>query len=308
MYLLKQIKRRFFPTIVEQLGYSDKDIIVIANIDDVGLHKDETEASFKAFKSGMVKSGSLMTPCPNFDRAIELWKDNPEVDLGVHLTLTCEWGVKYPWAPILPKNDIPSLYNSQGIMWQNVKELLLHAKREDIERELEAQIKKVLNKGLKPSHLDYHMNFAFQANLFPIVLKLSCKYKIPMRVPKNKKFKFPFIRNNFWSLRRKGYVFADTRKGLYMMSGEDQTLEYRKTKYHEQLRSLKPGINNINLHIAFHTKELENIMGFHDVSIRNIDYDVWTSDDTKLLAKELGIIFTDFRRFQKLQERLMKHI
>ena len=85
MTVMHHIRLKYFPTLAEQLGYSDKDILVIVNIDDVGLHKDETEASFRALNFGMVKSGSIMVPCPNFDQVIKLWQENPEIDLGIHL-------------------------------------------------------------------------------------------------------------------------------------------------------------------------------------------------------------------------------
>ncbi len=308
MSFVHRIKQQYFPIVAEQLGYSDKDILVIVNIDDVGLHKDETEASFRALNFGMVKSGSIMVPCPNFEQVIKLWQKSPEIDLGIHLTLTCEWGEKYPWAPVLSKTDVPSLYNPEGSMWPTDEAFLLHANRKDIERELEAQINKVLDTGLKPSHLDYHMNFAFHGGLFPIVMELSRKFDLPMRVPKSKIYKLPFTKNNLRSLRRRGYVFPDTRKGIYTMGGEDQSLEFRKAKYHDHLRSLQPGVHNIHVHITFQTKKLEHIMGLHDSSIRQIDYDVWTSDDTKKLVEELGIIFINFRPLQKLQERLMNHM
>lgn len=304
MSFIGNIKKRYFPTLAEQLGYSDKDILVIVNIDDVGLHKDETKASFMALNFGIVKSGSIMVPCPNYKQVIKLWRENPEIDLGIHLTLTCEWGEKYPWAPVLPIKDVPSLYNPEGIMWPTIEALLLHASRNDIEGELEAQINKVIDTGLKPSHLDCHMNFAFHGDFFTLLMELSRKFNLPMRVEKRKRYKLPFIKNNLWSLYRKGYVFPDTRKGIYMMEGGDQSLEYRKATYHNHLRSLRPGVHNIHVHLAFHTKELQSLMGLRDSSIRQIDYDVWTSDDTKILAQELGIIFINFRPLQKLQERL----
>ena len=98
MFLLGGIKRRYFSSLREDLGYSRRDILVIVNIDDVGLHKDETEASFKAFRFGMVKSGSIMVPCPNYAEAVRLWRENPGIDLGIHLTVTAEWGKKYPYS------------------------------------------------------------------------------------------------------------------------------------------------------------------------------------------------------------------
>jgi len=305
MSVIAYIKNKLSLSLVEQLGYSDKDILVIVNIDDVGLHKDETEASFRALNFGIVKSGSIMVPCPNYDQVMKLWKKNPEIDLGIHLTLTCEWGEKYPWAPVLPKTDVPGLYHPAGRMWPTVETLLMHANREDIEKELTAQIDKMLDTGLQPSHIDHHMNFAFHWDLFPIVTELSYKYNLPMRAPKRKIYKLPFIKNNLWSLRRRGYIFPDSRKGIYMMGGDNQSLEYRKMKYYDHLRSLKPGVHNIHIHIAFRTEELQYLMGPHDSYIRQIDYDVWTSDDTKKLAEELGITFIGYRPLQKLQERLL---
>ena len=306
MVVFHRIKQAYFPTLAEQLGYSRKDILVIVNMDDVGLHKDETEASFRGLNFGIVKSGSVMVPCPNFNHAMELWRENPEYNLGIHFTLTCEWGGKYPWTPVLPRADVPSLYNPEGIMWRTVTELLQHGKRSEINRELDAQINKVLDTGMKPTHLDYHMGFAFHPDIFPIVMELSRTYDLPLRAPKRRRYKFPFIKNNLWFLRRSGHTFPDTQMGIYMMRGSDQSYEYRKAKYHDHLRGLKPGVHNIKIHMALQTEELKKIMGEHKTSIRQIDYDVWTSEETKKLAEDLGIIFIGYRPLQQLQEELMK--
>ena len=100
-----------------------------------------------------------MVPAPNFEQAINLWRENPEIDLGIHITLTSdEWGEKYSGQTVLPKTDVPSLYSPQGVMWTTDEAFIIHAQRKDIENEMEAQIKKVLDTGLKPSHLDHHMS------------------------------------------------------------------------------------------------------------------------------------------------------
>jgi hypothetical protein len=150
------------------------------------------------------------------------------------------------------------------------------------------------------------MDFYYQSDLFGDVMELSRKYNLPMRVWRRRKYKFPLIKNNLISLHRRGYVFPDTQMGIYMMGKQDQSLEFRKAKYYDYLRSLKPGVHNIKVHVAFQTEELKNIMGEHDSSIRQIDYDVWTSGDTRKLAEELGIILMGFRPLQEVQEELMK--
>jgi len=309
MSSMNRIKQNYFPTLAKRLGYSDKAILVIVNIDDVGLHKDVTEASFKALKFGMVKTGSIMVPAPNFERAINLWQENPEIDLGIHLTLTSdEWGEKYSGSTVLPKTDVPSLYSPQGIMWTTDEAFVMHAKRKDMENEMEAQIRKVLDTGLKPSHLDHHMSIYSHPDFLSILVELSLKYKLPMHLPGRRRYKLPFIKNNFSSLRRRGHVFPDTQMGIYQKGEQNLTLDFWKARYHDRLRSLKPGVHIIKVHIAFNTKELQSITGLHDSSIRQIDYDVWTSDDTKKLAQELGITFIGYRPLQHLQEKVMLNL
>ena len=73
-------------TLAEQLGYSREDIILIVHADDLAIHEDQTDGSLGVMKKGMVKTGSVMVPCPDFERTASIWKDTPDLDLGLHLT------------------------------------------------------------------------------------------------------------------------------------------------------------------------------------------------------------------------------
>ena len=303
------IKQLYFPTLSERLGYSSKDILVIVNIDDVGLHKDVTEASFEALKFGMVKTGSLMVPAPNFEYAIKLWQENPDIDLGIHITLTSdEWGDKYSGPTVLPQTDVPSLYSPQGIMWKTDADFIAHARKRDMANEMEAQIKKVLETGLKPSHLDHHMSIYGHPDFISILVELSRRYQLPMHLPGRRRYKLPFVKNNLFSLRRRGHVFPHTQKGIYQEGERNLCLDFWKAGYHKHLRLLRPGVHVIKVHIGFMTKELQDITGLRDSSIRQFDYEVWTSEDTKKLAEELGITFIGYRSLQCLQEKLMSNV
>ena len=187
-------------------------------------------------------------------------------------------------------------------MWSNVEDLLLHATREDIRKELMAQIERMIDDGLQPTHLDHHMDFYYFDDLFEEVMELSRRYCLPMRVWRRRRYRLPFLRNNLVALRRKGFVFPDTQMGLYGYKGQDQSLEIRKRMYHNHLRSLRPGVHNIKLHIAYDTEEIQNMMGTHFASVRQIDYDVWTSEETRTIAQNLGIHFIGFKPLQRLQE------
>jgi hypothetical protein len=144
------------PTLAEQLGYSKKDIIIIVHADDIGIHKDQTDGAFDSMKMGMVKTGSVMVPCPDFERVASIWKDDPELDLGLHLTLTSGHRKSYRWKPLLPESKVPSLYNPDGYIWRSPEEFGQHLNIPEALMEIEAQIIKALQAGLRPTHIDTH--------------------------------------------------------------------------------------------------------------------------------------------------------
>lgn len=109
------------PTLATQLGYSKDDVIVIVHVDDIGIHKDQTDGALDSMKMGMFKTGSVMVPCPDFERVVSIWKDNPHLDLGLHLTLTSGHRESYRWKPILPRSKVPRLYNPDGYIWRSPK-------------------------------------------------------------------------------------------------------------------------------------------------------------------------------------------
>ncbi len=206
-------------------------------------------------------------------------------------------------APILSKSEVPSLYNPAGLMWPDVKSMIDHANLNEVSKELEAQIKKVTDSGLKPTHLDGHMLFYYNNDeIFAKVLELSFKYKIPLRIFKSKKYLLPFYPNSVNQLRRLGYIFMDTEKGFYRYKGELQDSAFIEKQYHQYLMALKPGINEIFTHLAYDSPELAIAIGEKDARRRWVDFAIWTDIRTKELAKKCGIIFIGYRPIQELQE------
>jgi hypothetical protein len=101
-------------TLTEELGYTDQDTLAIVHADDVGSHPDQLDGALAAMEVGMCKTGSVMVPCPDFERVLSVWQQRPGLDLGIHLTLTSEWGTRYGWSPVLPRSEVPSLYTPEG--------------------------------------------------------------------------------------------------------------------------------------------------------------------------------------------------
>ena len=148
-------------TMAERLGYNQNDKLLIIHADDIGMSHSVNKATIEAFKAGIVTCGSIMVPCPWFTEFAAYYRENPGLDIGVHLTLTSEWKY-YRWGTVASKDKVPSLIDEEGFMWRSYEEFNQHAKPEEVEIELRAQIERVLQFGIKPTHIDTHMGTCLQ--------------------------------------------------------------------------------------------------------------------------------------------------
>ena len=89
MLLLFQVGRS--PAATKSKLDPAREVLVVVNLDDIGVHQDQTDASFAAIRKGMAKTGTIMVPGPDFQRTAGLVKANPDLHFGIHITLTNEW-------------------------------------------------------------------------------------------------------------------------------------------------------------------------------------------------------------------------
>lgn len=179
---LKNVSRSLFELIRhygEIVSHKQKDVgtkKVIINADDFGLTREVNRGILRAFREGIVTSTSLLPVGQAFEEAVQMAHDHPGLGVGIHLCLTAE-------APVLSRAEIPSLVDKDGRFYGNWRKLfcrLILGKIDlrEVGKELEAQILKVFDSGLFPTHIDSHQH----AHLFPmisdIVLQLAEKYKI----------------------------------------------------------------------------------------------------------------------------------
>lgn len=127
---------------------------LIVNGDDFGLTRGVNAGIIQAFREGILTSATLMANGPAFDDAVELARANPQLGVGIHLCL-----VSGP--AVASAKDIPALADRDGQLPKTLFVLLTRLSggwipTRQIEREFRAQIQRVLDAGIRPSHLDTH--------------------------------------------------------------------------------------------------------------------------------------------------------
>ena len=140
----------------KQAPASEQTYLVIRT-DDAGMSHSVNMGLERLIASGLPVSVSVMFPTPWYQETVEILKRNPDVSVGIHLTLNSEWK-NYRWGPVLGRTAVPSLVDADGYFFPSAAALYEnHPKLDEVERELRAQIDRALKSGLKIDYVDYHM-------------------------------------------------------------------------------------------------------------------------------------------------------
>jgi predicted glycoside hydrolase/deacetylase ChbG (UPF0249 family) len=134
---------------------------LIVTADDVGIHRGMTAGAIRAHREGIVTACSVVANGVAFYDAIEQLRDVPSLEVGVHLTLVEERSLT---GMRLPRSYV-----------EFVREM---KDRDAIERELRAQIERVLATGLRVTHLNGHQHVHMWPSVFAIVSKLADEYGV----------------------------------------------------------------------------------------------------------------------------------
>ncbi len=123
------------------LGYPVDARLLILNADDFGMCHAVNEAIFHALKKGLLRSTTLMVPCPWALHAMHFLADHPEIPFGIHLTVICDW-VDYRWGPVTSREKVPSLINQAGYFYnfEHMPEFLAQVRLDELEMEFRGQI------------------------------------------------------------------------------------------------------------------------------------------------------------------------
>jgi predicted glycoside hydrolase/deacetylase ChbG (UPF0249 family) len=153
---------------------------LILHVDDLAMCHGANRAFLDLARAGFVTCGSVMVPCPWFPHMAQLARENPELDIGVHLTLTAEFD-RFRWRPMTGTAD-NGMCDAEGFMWRRVADTR-GADVVAVERELRAQIDAALDAGIDVTHLDAHMGTVWLPEFVEIYERLGADYRLPVFLP-----------------------------------------------------------------------------------------------------------------------------
>ena len=131
---------------------------LVVNGDDFGFTTDVNQGIVEAFCNGILTSTTLMATGAAFDDAVRRAKDHPGLDIGCHLVLVGQ--------PPFPQT-VTQLTQAVAL------------KRIRIYEELLAQVRRILDAGLRPTHLDTHKHTHLLPPVLDAVARLSEEFHIP---------------------------------------------------------------------------------------------------------------------------------
>lgn len=269
-------------SLAEKLGYAADAKLLIVHADDIGLAQSVNDASGQAFESGGITSGSIMVPCPWFIDFAEHYKSHPELDVGIHITLTSEWDF-YKFGGVLPATEIPSLLDENGYFYPTTEEVGLHANPAEAEKEIRAQIEKAMAYGIKPTHLDTHMGSVMaKPELVQIYMKLGKEYNLPVFAPRMMLFAMP---EEMRDMIKKEYVLVDN---MFMLNVEGPEASWEE-EYGKMIQKVGPGLNVMIVHLAYDNAEMQAVAVNHPAfgaTWREKDLDYVQSQIFRDLLKE----------------------
>jgi predicted glycoside hydrolase/deacetylase ChbG (UPF0249 family) len=131
---------------------------LVVNADDFGFTRDVNAGIIEAHRDGILTATTLMATGDAFDDAVRLARETPSLDIGCHLVL-----VGAPGFPL----TIPHLIRAVALG------------RIRIYDELVQQVRRIVDAGLCPTHLDTHKHTHLLPPVLEAVARISEEFRIP---------------------------------------------------------------------------------------------------------------------------------
>jgi predicted glycoside hydrolase/deacetylase ChbG (UPF0249 family) len=291
--------------VLRRLGYAARDRVVIIHADDIGMCQAGIAALDSLLTAGTVSSMAVMAPCPWFPAAAAFCRAHPQVDMGLHGTITSEWDA-YRWGPLSTRDPSSGLLDPEGFFFRRSESVQESAGLEAVTVELEAQVRRALSAGIDLTHIDGHMYTLFHPKFLAAYLQTAAQHQLPALC-----FRFDEAR-----ARQAGYEAAAAAEvarftaqleeqgvplfdHVFVMPLDDAEDRLAVTK--RALADLPPGLSYFILHPAMDTPELRAIAP--DWRCRAADYEVFAGDAIREWLKPSGLQVIGWRPLRELVRR-----
>jgi chitin disaccharide deacetylase len=232
-------------------AFAQQHIKLIVRADDMGYSNDIGIAIIKAHKQGIVTSASIMPTSPFFDEAVKMCKENPELAVGIHVTVMGT-GLR----PQLSPDQVPSLVNETGFFY-DTREEFEKAKPDpaEIEMEITAQIEKVRKSGLHFVYLDWHMN---PPESVEKLVRKFCQDQNLIFGQNLSDSSYGYVRLSHEIENWPSQILPDGKTAYYDIT---PLPEEKKQMFFDLLTSLKPGTWLLVMHPGLNGKERMDVTG-----------------------------------------------
>jgi predicted glycoside hydrolase/deacetylase ChbG (UPF0249 family) len=150
---------------------------LVVNADDLGVSRGTTLGIIRAHREGIVTSASLACTTAHYAHAVAAVKDCPDLGIGLHFTLTSG-------APHGDPERVPLLTGPDGNFAWRFTPLLAAVIRGDrpllaqIAIELEAQLARLHDDGIRPDHIDGERHVHLIPGIFALVVDAARRHGI----------------------------------------------------------------------------------------------------------------------------------
>lgn len=138
--------------------------LLVANADDFGFTRDVNRGIIEAHQHGILTAATLMANGDAFEDAVHLAEANPALDVGAHLVLI--GGRSVSRADTELPASVPKLVAAMS------------ARRIRIYDELAAQVRRILDAGIRLTHLDTHKHTHLAPPVLDAVARLAEEFGI----------------------------------------------------------------------------------------------------------------------------------
>lgn len=286
--------------VARRLGYPSGTKLLILHADDLAVSHSVDQASFAALDQKAVSAASIMIPCPWLTEVAAYAKAHPDADLGLHLTLNSECKT-YRWGPVTARDRVPSLLDPDGYFEPHFPgepggyEVIKHAKPDEVELEIRAQIERAAQMGIHPTHLDSHVGALYwRPELFAVLLKVAHEYHLPFR-------RNPAMYAQLHMTLSARDIITDA----FLAPTKAVAAQNWRESYLRALTAVKPGLTEMVFHLGYDDAELQAITVGHadfGAAWRQRDFDVATSPEFKRALAENHITVIGWKEVKRRLE------